>query len=249
MKFGSLFAGIGGIDLGLERAGMEAAWQVEIDDFAGKVLKKHWPDVPLFKDVHDVGRHNLAPVDLIAGGFPCQPHSSAGKGGASRDHRDMWPQFRRVLTEMRPRWVIIENVSNLLSSEKGEFYANMLKDLAEIGYVVEWHTLHASDFGALHKRRRVFVVAYSDSDGLNRQGISKIGTEDLSVAARGYHEKYWAALPMPTDAEDQPSLRRVVDGVPDWVDRIRVVGNSVVPQIFEWIGKQIVREEILMRRR
>ncbi|KKN11577.1 hypothetical protein LCGC14_1025270 [marine sediment metagenome] len=117
MKFGSLFSGIGGMDKGLEDAGMECAWQVEIDDYCQKVLTKHWPDVPKFKDVRDVGRKNLKPVDLICGGFPCQDVSVAGRrAGLGGERSSLWWEFARIIEELRPRWVVIENVPGLLSS-------------------------------------------------------------------------------------------------------------------------------------
>ena len=116
MRFGSLFAGIGGLDLGLERAGMECAWQVEIDDYCTRVLAKHWPDVPKYKDVCDVGKQNLEPVDLIAGGFPCQPHSVAGKRKGAEDDRNLWPEYLRIVREVKPRYVLGENVLGIVST-------------------------------------------------------------------------------------------------------------------------------------
>ncbi|WP_371827141.1 DNA cytosine methyltransferase [Deinococcus sp. QL22] len=169
MKFGSLFAGIGGLDLGLEWAGMTCAWQVEINDYAGRVLKKHWPAVPLHKDVRDVGGHNLDPVDLICGGFPCQPHSFAGSRKADEDDRDLWEEFARIIRELGPRWVLAENVPGLLSSrfagQRGGFFGKVLADLAEIGYDAEWDCIPASALGAHHQRDRVFVIAYPNGLG------------------------------------------------------------------------------------
>src|SRR3990167_8576773 len=101
MKFGSLFSGIGGLDLGLERSGMECAWQVEIDEYCTKVLTKHWPKVPKFRDIRDCGQHNLDTVDLICGGVPCQPFSLAGTRQAQADPRWLWPEFARVVDELR----------------------------------------------------------------------------------------------------------------------------------------------------
>ncbi len=114
MRFGELFAGIGGIGLGLERAGMEVRWHVEKDEYCRRVLAKHWPDVARYEDVKDVGAHNLEPVDLICGGFPCQPVSVAGKRKAQDDERWLWPEFSRILRELRPRYALMENVPGLL---------------------------------------------------------------------------------------------------------------------------------------
>jgi len=165
--FGSLFSGIGGLDLGLERAGMHCQWQVEKDAFCQKVLQKHWPDVTRYGDIR--GLSDLAKVDLIAGGFPCQPHSLAGERKASDDERDLWPEFARLIRELRPRWVVGENVLGLLSSENGSFFGSILRDLAEAGYDACWFVLSAAQVGAPHLRERVFLVAHSTSRGLEKQ--------------------------------------------------------------------------------
>ncbi|WP_417926375.1 DNA cytosine methyltransferase [Deinococcus actinosclerus] len=143
---------------------MTCAWQVEINEYAGRVLKKHWPDVPLYRDVREVGGHNLEPVDLVCGGFPCQPHSLAGARKAENDERDLWDEFARVIRELRPRWVLAENVPGLLSSRlagrRGGFFGKVLADLAALGYDAEWDCVPASALGAHHERDRVFLVAY-----------------------------------------------------------------------------------------
>jgi len=159
--FGSLFSGIGGIDLGLERAGMHGLWQVEKDAFCTKVLQKHWPNTPRYGDIRDLDASRLPSVDLIAGGFPCQPHSLAGKRQASADERNLWPEFARIIRSIRPRWVLAENVLGLLSSEDGHFFGAVLRDLAEAGYDAQWFVLSAAEFGAPHRRERVFLVAHS----------------------------------------------------------------------------------------
>lgn len=159
--FGSLFSGIGGLDLGLERANMQCAWQCEINDYATKVLEKHWPNVTRFRDVRTAGKHNLTAVDLIAGGPPCQPHSLAGERKASKDERNLWPEFYRIICELRPRWVLVENVLGLLSSEGGQFFGGILRDLAQARYDAEWCVLSAAQFGAPHLRERVFIVAHT----------------------------------------------------------------------------------------
>src|SRR5581483_5973557 len=159
--FGSLFSGIGGIDLGLERAGMHCSWQVEIDDYATKVLEKHWPHVARFRDIRACGAHNLSRVHLLAGGFPCQPHSTAGKRHASQDERNLWPEFYRLICEIRPEWVLAENVPGILSSEHGRFFGGILRDLAGAGYDAQWRVFRACDFGYPHIRKRVFLLGYS----------------------------------------------------------------------------------------
>lgn len=174
--FGSLFSGIGGIDLGLERAGMQCAWQVEINDYAQKVLAKHWPHVTRFRDVRECDKHNLTPVDLIAGGFPCQPHSLAGERKASQDERNLWPDFYRIICDLRPRWVLAENVPGLLSSEDGWFFGGILRDLAAARYDAEWGVLSAAQFGAPHLRERVFIVAYTSEPGLSSRRRARYAT-------------------------------------------------------------------------
>src|ERR1044071_2209829 len=116
MKFGELFAGFGGIGLGLEQAGMVCRWQVESDPFCQKVLTKHWPNVPKFNDVREVGKHNLESVDLICGGFPCQPYSVCGKGLGASDDRFLWPEMLRVVSELNPEWVVGDNVSGIAAN-------------------------------------------------------------------------------------------------------------------------------------
>lgn len=170
LTFGSLFSGIGGLDLGFERAGMHCAWQVEIDDYATKVLAKHWPNIARFRDVRSIGRHigdistcyvPLASVGCLIGGFPCQPHSQAGERKASEDERDLWPEFYRLIRELKPRWVVAENVLGLLSSEDGAFFGGVLRDLATAGYDARWQVLSAAEFGAPHLRERVIIVAHT----------------------------------------------------------------------------------------
>lgn len=178
IAFGSLFSGIGGIDLGLERAGMHCLWQVEKDAFCTKVLQKHWPNTPRYGDIRDLVPSTLASVDLIAGGPPCQPHSLAGKRQASADERNLWPEFARIIRSMRPRWVLVENVLGLLSSEDGDFFGKVLWDLATCGYDAQWFVLSAAQFGAPHRRCRVFIVAHATGCGFQEcQGTEWVHTE------------------------------------------------------------------------
>ena len=160
MKFGSLFTGVGGFDLGFERAGMECTWQVEFDKACQNVLRKHWSETELFDDVRTVGKHNLKPVDVICGGFPCQDVSIAGKrAGLAGERSGLWHEFARIIDELEPKWVVIENVPGLLSSNKGQDFATVIRWLAERGYGVAWRILDSQYFGVAQRRRRVFVVA------------------------------------------------------------------------------------------
>lgn len=178
MRFGSLFSGIGGFDLGFERAGMECAWQCEIDDNCRGVLKRHWPEVHIYDDVRDIGR-GVEPVDLICGGFPCQDLSVAGRRkGLAGERSGLWHEFARVLAEVRPEWCVIENVPGLLSSNKGRDFAVVLHGLVELGYLVCWRVLDAQYFGLAQRRKRVFIVGCT-RDGraaevlFEREGVSR----------------------------------------------------------------------------
>jgi len=163
----SLFSGIGGLDLGLQRAGMTIAGQVEIDPWCRRVLAKHWPEVPRHDDVRTAAGWwgGRAAPDLVAGGFPCQPVSVAGRGLAQVDERWLWPAFADIVRQLRPRFVFVENVPGLLGRGMGD----VLGDLASLGYDAEWDCLSAADFGAPHLRKRIWIVGMS-LNGHGRRG-------------------------------------------------------------------------------
>ena len=159
LTFGSLFSGIGGFGLGFERAGMACKWQVEIDVKCRDVLSKHF-QAEIFNDVKTVGRHNLQSVDVICGGFPCQDLSVAGKrAGLAGERSGLWFEFARIIDELEPGWVVIENVPGLLSSDRGGDFAVIIQWLVKRGYGVAWRILDAQYFGVAQRRRRVFIVA------------------------------------------------------------------------------------------
>lgn len=159
MRVGSLFSGIGGFDLALERVGVEVAWQVEIDSTCRQILERHWPAVKRYADVRDCEVSNLEPVDLICGGFPCQDLSTAGRrAGLAGERSGLWFEFHRIIAALRPQWVVVENVCGLLSSNGGRDFATVLRGLVECGYGVAWRVLDAQYFGVAQRRRRVFVV-------------------------------------------------------------------------------------------
>ena len=281
LTVGSLFSGIGGLDLGLERAGMSVKWQVEIDDYCNQVLAKHWPDVARFRDVRDVGAHNLEAVDLICGGFPCQDVSLAGqRAGLDGKRSTLWSEFARIIGELRPRWVLAENVPGLLSSDDGRFFGNVLRDLAACGYDAEWDCIPAAAVGAPHLRYRVLLLAHSKRDGWGEcngaVGANGFGhpeqqreyaahdenRERFRYQARGgntvlanAHEPelafgqdasglwQFAATTGSRQWAVEPAVGRVANGVPARVDRLRALGNAVVPQVAEWIGRRIVVAE------
>lgn len=159
LTVGSLFSGIGGFDLGFEQAGMKVVWQCEIDEKASRVLARHWPDVPNLKDVRLVNRDTAEAVDVICGGFPCQDVSVAGRrAGLAGKRSGLWFEFHRVIGDIKPRWVVIENVPGLLSSNGGRDFAVILRGLVECGYGVCWRVLDAQYFGLAQRRKRVFIV-------------------------------------------------------------------------------------------
>lgn len=221
VTFGSLFSGIGGMDLGLQRAGMTCRWQVEIDPFCTRILAKHWPDVPKFGDIQKITEAELEPVDLIAGGFPCQDVSRVGsRGGINGARSGLWGEYLRLVRDLRPRFVLVENVPGLLDGGIGR----VLGDLAESGYDAEWRVLSAAQFGFPHQRNRIFIIAYARGTV-----AGPIGFRALPRCER----IDWTGLVRAGRVRD-------LDGVPHWVDRVTALGNSVVPQIAEWIGRQII---------
>ena len=174
---GSLFAGVGGFDLGMERAGMRPAWQVEIDPHARAVLARHWPEARQLEDVRKVGAHNLQPVDVIVGGFPCQDLSVAGNRAGLAGHRSgLFYEMLRVINELKPGLVIWENVPGLLSSDGGRDFARVLHSLGGIGYHGAWRILNAQYFGVPQRRRRVFGCFTGSDTG------AIAGSEILAIA-------------------------------------------------------------------
>lgn len=163
MKHLSLFSGIGGIDLAAHWAGFETIAFVERDPFCQQVLEKNFPGVPIHGDILEFNAKEYEnQIEIVSAGFPCQPHSLAGLRKGSGDERDLWSEVVRVLRETKPRWFLGENVPGLLSSERGRFFGRVVNDLAEMGYRVGWGVYGACDIGAVHRRKRVFIVAYSD---------------------------------------------------------------------------------------
>lgn len=313
MKVGSLFSGIGGFDLGLERAGFEISWQVEIDEYCRQVLKKHWPAVPCHYDIRSIDWQWVQPVDLVCGGFPCQPFSCAGKRRGSADDRYLWPEVVRCLAVLRPTWFLSENVPGLLHLG----IDTVLADLAALGYQTAVLGIPACAVDAPHIRQRVWIVAHADGCremGERRERMcddkewndsaevqewenEQLGThtasgealadavehgrdtfrirtgEDLSECDKtprqfdasrsnvadakklrlgrrrnkpeGHRSRvrpqqlmgesggnYWRWL-------SEPDVGRVAHGIPARVDRLRGLGNAIVPQIAEALGRMI----------
>ena len=297
-----------------EWAGFTTVAQCEIADYPTKVLEKHWPEVTRFRDVRDITRFSVrqAGIDpdgitLLSGGFPCQPHSLAGKRKASADERDLWGEFARVICELGPWWVLAENVPGLLSSENGRFFGRVLRDLAEMGYRFGWASYGACDVGANHKRERVFIVGWN-TYRKNVQAVGEIckrapafpagdcgdvaypngskwrpqcSTRDgLAQRANGISQRAESSSGLECSGEDvadadkqrlqarikhggygispegqekhgceaqsggnraragwwliEPDVGRVANGVPSRVDRLKCLGNAVVPhQVYQ----------------
>lgn len=245
----SLFTGIGGLDLAAEWAGFRTVGQCEWAEYPARVLEKHWPDVPRWRDIRTLtkedfyARTGLRTVDCISGGVPCQPHSVAGKRKASCDGRDLWPEMRRVIGEIEPEWVVAENVRGLLSSEAGRFFRGVLRDFAALGYTVGWGVIRASDAGAVHRRERVAIVAHADRQSVH--GIRLYDGKEFLRTKNACPSEWDAAFRVSEQSGDtggrfyawndepvKPLVTRADDGFSGAMDRNRCLGNAVVPQQF-----------------
>ena len=306
LTVGSLFSGIGGLDLGLERAGMRVIWQSEIDPYATRVLAKHWPEVPNLGDIKRIDWGDVVRPDVICGGYPCQPFSLAGARQGEEDPRHLWPWVREAIRVLRPRYAILENVRGHLSLGG----TTVLSEIAALGYDAEWRVVSAASVGANHRRDRIIIVAYPNDQraqiqtsgefsgqqmfGSNGQtgrtgdvadgesiggdgresrhgqgesgapgetwvetgGISSFvadtasrvdvrgdgqrpdhrgevyGGDNLGRGTAGYASREWW--------QTEPNVGRVANGIPSRVDRLRGLGNAVVPQVAEVIGRLVV---------
>jgi DNA (cytosine-5)-methyltransferase 1 len=237
ITFGSLFAGIGGFDLGFERSGMVCKWQVEIDDYATKVLEKHWPRVHRERDIRQCGATNLERVDVICGGFPCQDISYAGLGaGLDGERSGLFFEAIRVVRELRPRVVVLENVAALLTRGLDR----VLGTLAEIGYDAEWHCIPAASIGAPHIRDRVFIISYADSITSSKANSESVSKSLEQNSRMGSARRSWLSKSKSDWWATEPAICRMANGVPSRVDRLRGLGNAVVPQVAELIGRHVV---------
>jgi DNA (cytosine-5)-methyltransferase 1 len=247
MTCGDLFAGIGGMSLGLERAGFTVCWQVEREPFCENVLARHWPAVPRRRDIRFAGRGTLEPVDVIAGGFPCQDISVAGKGvGITGWQSGLWREFARIVRELNPRWVLIENVPAL--RRRGA--DTVLGDLEAAGYACWPLMVGARHVGAPHRRDRVWVVgrvADTSGDRVREQSRRRVGAGRPSArfpAAPGQPQHGWEE---PRTVESP--LGRAAHGVSArlararWRAELKALGNAVVPQVVEVIGRAILAVE------
>lgn len=281
LTVGSLFAGIGGFDLGLENTGgFTTQWQVEIDPYCNRVLAKHWPTIPRYGDIRTMDWGTVEPVDVLCGGFPCQDLSFAGKrAGIDGARSGLWSEYLRAIVSLRPRYVLVENVPGLLTNA---YMGRVLGDLAESGYDAEWDCISASSIGALHQRDRVWIVAYPAEVRWERDKLSNLRHESVNeriqskpsggsavgqntnvadsqeirnsqriISFAGAQQairidqygKQSRRVAITDYWEAEPTMGRVVDGVSSRVDRLAGLGNAIVPQIAEALGRMIMRHE------
>ena len=267
LQVGSLFSGVGLCDLGLEWAGMGHAFFCEVDPFCRSVLRRHWPGIPIYEDVRELRGVDLPPVDVLCGGFPCQDVSLAGKrkGIAKGTRSGLWHEDARLIEEIRPGYVIVENVPGLLAAG----VEAVLQDLAEIGYDAEWEVLPAAAVGAPHRRERVFLVAYPHCDGRDPEHgvLSSLG-RDVGEGDQSWRVAPWLGVRIDRarrasirEAYGGCVLRRVDDGsparldgpagvrplprelVPVWVRRLKALGNAITPQQAYAVAACIMRAE------
>ena len=234
LKVGDLFAGIGGFSLGLERAGMETAFFCEIEPFCQKVLKKNWPAVPIYEDVRNLDYDRS--IDVICGGYPCQPFSNTGKRKGKKDDRHLWPAMLEQIQKLKPSWVICENV-------RGHFTLGLdevLLDLEKSGYSWWAGIIPASSIGAYHSRQRIWIVANNDSqrmEGCFEESLLRLRNLQSRQAFKPFQENERVFN------SHQSRLCRSLYGLPSGVDRVKALGNAVVPQIPEALGRAILEVE------
>lgn len=257
----SLFSGIGGFDLAAEWMGWENVAHCEIADYPRKILKQHWPNAHSHKDIYDLdGKQYAGTIDIISGGFPCQPFSIAGARKGSEDPRHLWPQMLRVIREVRPQFIVAENVPGLLSIESGNTFKDCISTLESEGYETQCLVVPACAFGAIHRRDRLWIVANSLG---RRRGEDKVTAEpevkgrfggvhtpkSNSNAGRGSPQKNFSnfckseqtdnerfsRIPWPTEL----LVRGADDGLPNESHRVKALGNAIVPQVAYAIFKAI----------
>lgn len=264
---GSLFSGIGGFDLAAETVGFENIFSCEIDDYCDKLLKQNFPNVKRYKDIYEFdAREYNGRIDIVSGGFPCQPFSVAGKRQGANDDRHLWPQMLRVIAEINPRWVVAENVPGLLTISDGMVFEQCCLDLEAEGYKVQAFIIPAISKNAPHRRDRLWIIANSNSSRLqetrpeleatritrndtriiaNSNGDGDIRFELQSGVISEFRQRWacdeencnpdWSAHWY----EVATKFCRVDDGVPNRVDRIKALGNAIVPQVAIEIFKAI----------
>ena len=275
LTVGSLFSGIGGLDLGLERAGMNVIWQSEIDPYACKVLAKHWKDIPNHGNIKEIKWGDVVRPDVICGGYPCQPFSLNGRREGQDDPRHLWPWVRDAISQLRPKYAILENVRGHLTLGG----TSVIGDLASIGYDSEWHVVSAASVGAPHRRDRIVIIAHPNDAGNRTSQYAIDGSGTQTIKGQKQFAQHWSGRSCTNVANDdgkcdgfnwsqetarqaryfradntrreatnvsgqwwkvEPDVGRVAHGVPSRVDRLRGLGNAVVPQVAELVGRMVV---------
>lgn len=244
--FGSLCSGIGGLDLGLERAGWTCRWQVENDRYCRSILKARFPHAPLYKDIIHQDWTHLPPVTLLAGGIPCQGFSTMGKQKGMDDERWLWPYMREAVRVLRPSYVLLENVPALRSHAEGRAFGSILADLHALRFDAEWSLVSACSVGAPHSRSRLFLVAYARGERRQQVPRCPYGDEGADEAdaqiqdhlpcrdgKRSRRTGHWAS---------EPRLARLADGLPTWMAKAanKATGNAVVPQVAELVARMML---------
>jgi DNA (cytosine-5)-methyltransferase 1 len=249
IQVGSLFSGIGGFDLGFERSfkkhsiDCKIAWQVEIDEYCKKILRKHWPGTKIYSDVRDITKNNVSHVDILIGGFPCQDLSVAGKQrGIHGKKSGLWWEMFRIIGELRPRIVVLENVPNIIRVGG----RSVVGSFTSIGYDSEWTIISARQFGAPHLRKRWFLVAYPNSERSQEQpNITKsMEQKRFFKCGDGQKNGLYFGNNWEKGTSESP-LCSVDDGIPDRVARLRALGNAIVPQCSEWVFDQVIKSGLL----
>ena len=270
MKHGSLFSGIGGFDLAAEWMGWENVFQVEWDDYCQKVLAKNFPNVKRYGDIKEF-KGEAGSVDILTGGFPCQPFSHAGKRKGESDDRYLWPEYLRVIREIKPTYIVGENVAGLVSMEDGKTLEGIFTDLEGEGYTIESFIIPACSVGAWHRRDRIWIIAYlHDFRLLGYGGNSRAATKEgkaggvktsreewIQDVSNPYSNKYiinrksrQGRITQKSNRSDlrtrqesywatEPPVGRVANGIPKRVDRLKGLGNAIVPQVAYEIFKAI----------
>jgi DNA (cytosine-5)-methyltransferase 1 len=240
MKHGSLFSGIGGFDLAAEWAGWENVFHCEWNPFGQKVLKHYWPNAESFNDINTSDFTKYAnKLDILTGGFPCQPFSSTGKRRGKDDPRHLWPRMLEVISTIKPRWVVGENVHGLLNWSGGLVFQEVITDLENQGYSVQSFLLPAAGVGAIHKRNRIWFVAYAMRERLEKKesmGHSR-KPRISNQLLREHGEAFESAL-----LGENDGIPRELDGItfPKWrMESAQAYGNAIVPQVAYQIFKAI----------
>ena len=263
-----IFSGIGGFSVAGEHAGFRTVAFAETDPYASAILRRHWPDIPNIGDVRNITRDSIAEsIDVVAGGFPCQPASLSGQRRGTHDARWLWPECVRILAEFKPPFAVFENVRGMLSVNDGQAFHTILQDLASLRYDALWNCIPAAAVGAPHERDRLWILAHADDSTRTAQRgeyeiTAPAGAGGKFVARRSNEHAQWqesvcgsrqvadddaASTTIGSDCaasqwQAEPRVRRVADGVPNRVDRLRCLGNAIVPQVAELLLRGIYRQ-------